>query len=146
MNKQRVYLSGPITGEDDQQTMAKFYRVEMSIKGQGCAVFNPLRNGLARNAPWERHMAVDIKQLEACDTMFMLDGWEKSQGSVLELNMGLIYGKTIYFETLPIQELMEQIVGVANEMRQALLIDERLMFEPKFYAEQCIKAGFYAAI
>ena len=146
MKKQRMYLSGPITGEDDKETMEKFYQFEMNLRGQGCAVFNPLRNGLASNAPWERHMAVDIKQLEDCDALFMLDGWEKSQGAVLEMHLALVYGKNIFFETLPSPEVMEQIVGVANEMRQALLIEERLMFEPKFYAEQCLKAGFYAAL
>ena len=139
----RVYLSGPISRPTKEEAMRRFALAEQKWRERGFTVFNPMNNGLSYETTWIRQMAVDLYQLECCDTVFMLDGWQESNGALMELHCALTRNARIYFQTLPDKNLMVHLVKAANEMRGALLIDEQLMFDAEWYAEQCINNGYF---
>lgn len=139
----RVYLSGPITDIPQDEVVRRFLHAQVEWERKGYTVFNPIRNGLPYETPWRRHMAVDLYWLEACDTVFMLDGWSESRGASLELMCALCRNVRIYFQTMPDKTLMVELVRSANEMRVALRLEEKMMFDAEWYAEQCIKQGYF---
>lgn len=139
----RVYLSGPITDMPDELAFMNFQAAQNEWERKGYTVFNPLRNGLPYETPWRRQMAVDLYRLESCDTVFMLDGWRDSEGASLELMYALCRNIRIYFQTMPDKALMTELVRCANEMRVALRLEEKMLFDADWYAEQCIKQGYF---
>ena len=85
----RIYLSGKITGLDKEVYTRQFARAETFYKTSGFEVMNPVKIGeeiLKRNpsATWEDFMAEDIKALESCTHIALLEGWEESKGAKME--------------------------------------------------------------
>lgn len=73
-----------------------FHAAERDLLRRGYAVLNPARNfdgetGQAREA----YMLVDLKNVLRADVVFVLDGWEKSRGALVEVLVGRETGKTI---------------------------------------------------
>lgn len=139
----RVYISGPITNRPRVAVEGAFARAQLLWEAKGFTVVNPLHNGLEADADWRRHMAVDLHNLMTCDTLYMLDGWHESEGAAIELTFALARNVRIYFESIPSLEEMIFFVRAANEMRVALHIEEKLLFSPEWYAEQCIRQGYF---
>ena len=91
-----LYLSGPITGNDnyiEQFFDAQHYLIIMFK----CPVLNPAN--LPDGLDYEQYMTIDMAMVKACDVMVMLDGWNNSNRArrehkrALELNKRIIeYG------------------------------------------------------
>ncbi len=47
----------------------------------------------------EQVLGLDIKALEVCDAIFMLVGWEESEGANIEINHARCKGMNIFFES-----------------------------------------------
>jgi nucleoside 2-deoxyribosyltransferase len=62
--KKRLYLCGPITGVPGHNKTA-FDNAASALRSAGFDVFNPLENGLPRDAEWEMHMRADIAEYDA---------------------------------------------------------------------------------
>ena len=139
----RVYLSGPISGITRDEAVRRFRGAQSKWESLGYSVVNPLRNGLPYDADWRRQMAVDLCNLSSCDTVYMLDGWQSSDGACLELMCALTRNIRVYFETMIDVEFMAYLVRAANEMRVALRLDEKLMFDAEWYAAQCVANGYF---
>lgn len=94
----RIYLSGPITGTDDY--MERFEAVENRLKEQGFSVINPARvtAALPSDLDYEEYMELDFRLLDLCDTVYMLNGWEKSCGANREYGYAMAAGKMIFPE------------------------------------------------
>jgi hypothetical protein len=73
-----------------------FYAAERQIKKQGHKVKNPARLPLGK--PFEWYMARCFKQIDCCDTVYFLAGWERSKGARLELDYAIQHGKNLEFE------------------------------------------------
>ncbi len=80
----KIYLSGPISSLPIEVARRAFKRAEETLQAQGWEVVNPMNNGLPVEAAWEQHLAEDVLALLACKAVYMLRGWEKSQGARLE--------------------------------------------------------------
>lgn len=82
-----VYLSGPMTGLPDYNRPA-FDKVAADLRAEGKTVFNPAEVGerdVIRKRSW--YMRKDIDALLKSDTVHVLQGWEKSEGAKLEIEI-----------------------------------------------------------
>lgn len=98
MNKQKIYISGGISGYDIEERRATFAKIEEQFVKQGYDVVNPLKNGVPVNASWDKHLRKDIATLVECDAIYMLKDWHKSKGAKLEFDIAIQLGMEIIFE------------------------------------------------
>lgn len=94
----KIYLSGKISGTDLDYVRCLFDKVATTLRALGHEVTNPLCNGLSETAPWEEHMAKDIIDLLQCEGIYMLQGWEDSQGARIEHAVAKELGKVVFYE------------------------------------------------
>lgn len=90
MKKQRVYISGRISGLSRQDYLSQFKRAEVKLERLGYKVCNPTK-ALPSRFLWIYKMLgynltliYDLWLLSRCDKIYMLDGWENSRGARLE--------------------------------------------------------------
>ena len=76
-----VYISGKISGELNYKQ--KFDEAEAILKNKGYEVFNPASN-FHKDWTYSDYMKFDIKHLLNCTHIYLLHGWEKSEGAKLE--------------------------------------------------------------
>lgn len=96
----RVYISGAITGTDDY--MERFAAAEKLITAAGDIAVNPARinSSLPEGTTYSEYMEKSIELLEACDCIYMLDGWEESNGANMELKYAITHKKNVGFEKM----------------------------------------------
>ena len=94
----KIYLSGKISGTDLTHTCKRFSDVATTLRALGHEVINPLCNGLSETDPWEDHMAKDIIDLLQCEGIYMLQGWEDSQGARIEHAIAKEIGLKVMYE------------------------------------------------
>ena len=94
----KVYISGKITGTDLTHTRKRFSDVADKLQSLGHEVTSPLCNGLSETDPWEAHIAKDIANLLQCDGIYMLQGWEESQGARIEHAMAKDAKLIVFYE------------------------------------------------
>jgi hypothetical protein len=75
----KVYISGPMTTVSDKNKSA-FEITELFFKKIGYEVVNPYDSSKERLAC----LKAGIRSLVECDIIFMLPGWENSEGAQLE--------------------------------------------------------------
>ena len=90
-----VYISGPMTGLPNYNREA-FFAAQKKLEADGHTVLNPawMPDGLE---DWE-YFNIDFAMLGACDAIYMLKGWEKSNGAKKELGYAKIAGIKVLFE------------------------------------------------
>ena len=94
----KIYLSGKISGTGLDYVRCLFDKVATTLRALGHEVVNPLCNGLSEIAPWEEHMAKDIIDLLQCEGIYMLQGWEDSQGARIEHAVAKEIGLKVMYE------------------------------------------------
>ena len=94
----KIYISGKISGTDLTETRARFAAVAKATKRLGYEPVNPLENGLTEHDTWEAHIAKDIADLLQCKAIYMLQGWEDSQGARIEHAVAKELGKVVFYE------------------------------------------------
>lgn len=92
-----IYLSGPMTGIKDNN-YPWFNEVADKLKSQGYSVLNPAVIKLHPQAEWKDYMRQAITMLCAADEIYMLEGWENSQGAQVEHNLAKILEMKIRHE------------------------------------------------
>lgn len=82
--KKTIYISGKITGTDDY--MQRFAAAEKKLRLRGFKVINPVKKNakFPAGTSWETYMRSCIRLLSRCDAIYLLRGWRKSRGAVIE--------------------------------------------------------------
>lgn len=81
----RVYISGPITGVPEYESMVAFNEAENKLVSAGCEVVNP-RSITRWGLSWETYMQIAQAILYSgeIDVVVLLKGWEQSRGACIE--------------------------------------------------------------
>ncbi len=84
--KQKIYISGPISGLPEPKVSFSFRETERVLRElfPSSELVNPLNNGLPFDAPWEEHIEADLRIMEECNAVYFMDGWENSLGCQVE--------------------------------------------------------------
>ena len=101
MTRGRVYISGAISGHDYEKRFEAFELVENLLKEKGFEVFNPMKNGLPKDAKTSKHMRRDLNELTREDKPYqyicLMDGWNHSHGCWTEFQTALACGMKVIF-------------------------------------------------
>lgn len=94
----KVYISGPITGTTDY--MERFAMAERELTDAGHTVVNPARVNaeLPEGTTHAEYMKMAVDMMDMCDTVFVLNGWQNSEGCNMEIARALEKKMTIAFE------------------------------------------------
>lgn len=98
--KPKVYISGPITGLSKKVYKNNFNSTELYLTGLGYDVINPVSYPTNPEWKWEDYMKRDIKLLCDCDYIYLLEGWQASDGASLEY----VIAKNLGIKTLTLDD------------------------------------------
>lgn len=84
MKAKTIYIAGPVTNDPDHEW--KFARAQVRLERQGYKVINPvnLAAALPDTFTWKQIMEVCLAALSQVDEAYFLEGWEESNGAMLE--------------------------------------------------------------
>lgn len=89
-----IYISGPMSGIDEMN-YPKFNRVAAGLRNAGHKVFNPAEvkienfSNFTDEQLYEAYMKQDLKGLENCKRIYLLNNWHKSPGAKRELKRAI---------------------------------------------------------
>ena len=86
-NPKKVYISGQITGLDENEYKKLFNEAEDILVAFGYDPVNPIALDEAEDTTgwtWHDYMKRDIKLLCGCDYIYLLPNWAKSKGAKVE--------------------------------------------------------------
>ena len=89
-----IYIAGPITGRPDY--IERFCEAQLNLEADGWIVLNPA--DLPPGMPADRYMPICLAMLQQADAIYMLDGWEYSEGANIELQFAQYQGKGVLYE------------------------------------------------
>lgn len=100
MSVRKIYISGPVTGTDDY--LERFCNAETDLRKRGYVPLNPARvmAQLPEETEYQEYLDVSLSLLSLCDEIYLLSGWENSNGSSLELAYAKAFGMDIHDDDL----------------------------------------------
>lgn len=109
--KKRIYISGPIDHHNYEERYKAFEEVENKLRAGGWEVFNPMKNGLPKDAATKEHMRRDLSELtneqRPYSAIYLMRRWTHSKGCMTEFMAATAIGLEIVFEEISGQVLFE---------------------------------------
>jgi hypothetical protein len=101
--RKRIYISGPITGTEDYLFRFKKAELNLITSLNFTSIVNPAEicSNLPTDFEHEEYMSVCLNMLSMCDCIYMLHGWEKSEGAKEELGLAKAKGLEVIYEDIP---------------------------------------------
>lgn len=98
LNPKKIYISGPITGTNDYAE--RFYAVHERLVEAGYKVVNPaiVNMSLPEDTTHEEYMKMSITMMRLCDAIYLMRGYENSEGCAIEFSEAVKRHMTIIFE------------------------------------------------
>lgn len=119
--KGRIYVCGPMTGIAEHNFPA-FFEAERLLQREGLVVENPANHGSHEWACWADYLRADLPRLATCEAIYLLPGWEQSQGAMLEIHVARALGLSLrYADGAKLVEPVEDTV-VAEEFTQEFIM------------------------
>lgn len=98
MKRQKVYISGPISGLDRKEVIENFSNADLLLRKNGYSTSNPtnalvfkhpriyrlLERVLGEDGAYRTVLVYDLWLLSRSDTICMIDGWQLSRGAKIE--------------------------------------------------------------
>ena len=87
---EKVFISGPMTGLSKEEYTRRFNDAEAMLKKAGYKVVNPASFLICKYPrlfgfiSYRLGLCYDLMRLSGCDYIYMLDGWQDSNGSSTE--------------------------------------------------------------
>lgn len=106
MEKHKIFISGPMTGYENFNFPEFDYWEYVLREIGGYDVVNPAHISrkfkkeevLKHGEVFKKMVDMQLDELETCDILFLLDGWEKSEGARNELLAALELGLKIVLQ------------------------------------------------
>ena len=104
--KRKIYVAGPMTGQPNLNR-GKFRRVAGRLRRGGWKVLSPVEIGEAMGLTGaaeqdevllQRVIDAELRALRGCDAIYLMRGWERSQGTRREVVVAVSYGLEIVLE------------------------------------------------
>ena len=109
----RVYISGPMTGLPGLN-YDEFNHKAILFRTWGHEVSNPTEQ-VGEGKTWSEFLKGDLVELILkCDAVYVLPGWEQSEGACLEICVAQALGIPVYIDTWFNQELDKEIILAIN--------------------------------
>jgi hypothetical protein len=93
---ERVYIAGPMTGLPDFNHPA-FHAAAARLRSLQFEVVSPAELHINLGKDWLFYVRAGIAALTTCDSIYMLEGWDKSRGAQLEWDIASRLGLSIYY-------------------------------------------------
>ena len=97
MRYEKIYISGAITGLPNDNAES-FQKAEELLTPCSNKVINPLKLDHSNCNVWGDYMRNDIKALMDCNAIYMLNGYKKSHGAMVEYRLAKTLGMQIVYE------------------------------------------------
>lgn len=91
----KIYISGKISGTKDFRE--RFQKAEENLKKDGWDTINPVAIGdlLPASTTYKQFMEIDLKLLTMCEAIYLIPGWETSEGAKTERQLAEALGLVI---------------------------------------------------
>ena len=96
------FISGPVTGVENY--LENFHAAESEVKALGFEPINPLLLSepyLAKGIDlgYDGWLHLDLSLLDLCDSIYLLRGHERSDGSLVEQHHAKLQGKQFFYQS-----------------------------------------------
>jgi hypothetical protein len=96
-NDMKLYVAGPMRGYPELNFPA-FNTKTKELRAAGFEVVNPVELNPDPNADYLECMRTDIRALCDCTSIYLLTGWENSEGANAEYQVARMLKLSVYFE------------------------------------------------
>lgn len=94
----KIYISGAITNIPHYKIHFDYAEEYLKEQFEDAEVINPTMITLPESCTHEDYMKIDFMLLDLADTIYLLQGWDKSKGACMEYGYALAKGKQVLFE------------------------------------------------